>query len=132
MVSVRSLDHVGVNVVDLNAASEFFLELGLEIEGATSLQGKWVGDIIGLEDVHTDLVFMRTPDGSGKLELIKFHSPADDESPRPSAANRLGIRHLAFLVDDLNTIVDKLRDKSFSPIGKVHDYENIFRLCYIR
>lgn len=131
-MSVRSLDHVGINFDDLEAATEFFLDLGLEREGATSLQGEWVGDIIGLEDVHTDLVFMRTPDGNSQLELIKFHSPADDQGPQASAANRLGIRHIAFLVDDLNAIVEKLRSKGIDTVGTVHNYENIYRTCYVR
>ena len=132
MTHVRSLDHVGINVDDLEAATEFFLELGLEIEGTGTNQGEWVGDIIGLKDVNSDLVFLRTPDGSSKIELVKFHTPADNQGPEAAASNRHGIRHLSFLVDDLNALLEKLRAKGFSPMGTVHDYENIFRLCYLR
>ena len=132
MTHVRSLDHIGVNVNDLEAATEFFLDLGLEIEGTGTNQGEWVGEIIGLKDVVSDLVFLRTSDGHNKIELVKFHSPADDQAPEVAASNRLGIRHLSFLVDDLNALLEKLRAKGFHPVGTVHNYENIFRLCYLR
>lgn len=132
MTHVRSLDHIGVNVDDLEAATEFFLDLGLEIEGTATNKGEWVGKIIGLTDVNADIVYLRTPDGSSNLELVKFHTPADKQGPEASAANRLGIRHLAFTVDDLTAILDKLRTKGFNPVGTIHDYENIFRLCYLR
>lgn len=132
MTHVRSLDHIGINVEDLDAATEFFLDLGLEIEGTGTNRGDWVGDIIGLKDVNSDLVFLRTSDGSSKIELVKFHSPVDDQGPEAAGSNRLGIRHLSFLVDDLNALLDKLRSKGFNTIGTVHNYENIFRLCYLR
>lgn len=132
MKHVRSLDHVGVVVNDLEAATEFFLDLGLEREGATSVQGEWVDNVIGLKDVLAEVVWLRTPDGSGKLELSKFHTPADNQGPHAAAANRLGIRHIAFVVDDLDAIVAKLRAKGMNTVGVVHDYNDVFRLCYIR
>jgi catechol 2,3-dioxygenase-like lactoylglutathione lyase family enzyme len=129
---VTILDHIGVVVDDLEAATEFFLDIGLELDGEGSIEGEWVGKIIGLEGVHTDVVYVRTPGGSGKLELIKFRSPPDMEGPHALAANRLGIRHLAFLVDDLDTVLDTLRSKRIETIGTVHNYEDVFRLCYVR
>src|SRR3954465_4271439 len=81
MACVRRLEHVGIVVDDLEAATEFFLDLGLEREGATAVQGEWVDNIVGLKDVQADVVVVRTPDGSGKLELAKFHTPADDQGP---------------------------------------------------
>jgi catechol 2,3-dioxygenase-like lactoylglutathione lyase family enzyme len=132
MTHVRSLDHIGINVDDLEAATEFFLDLGLEIEGTGTNQGDWVGDIIGLRDVNSDLVFLSTPDGSSKIELVKFHTPADNQGPEAAASNRLGIRHLSFVVDDLNALLENLRAKGFNTMGTVHDYENIFRLCFLR
>jgi len=132
MPYVRRLEHVGVIVDDLEAATTFFLDLGLEREGATTVQGEWVDNIVGLKDVRADVVVVRTADGSGKLELAKFHTPADTEGPQASAANRLGIRHILFLVDGLDAIVDELRGKGFNLVGHVQDYEGIFRLCYIR
>jgi catechol 2,3-dioxygenase-like lactoylglutathione lyase family enzyme len=132
MTHVRRLDHIGINVEDLEAATAFFLEIGLEIEGTGTNQGDWVGDIIGLKDVNSDLVFLGAPDGSSKIELVKFHTPADGQGPEAAASNRLGIRHISFLVDDLNTLLEKLRAKGFDTIGTVHDYEDIYRLCYLR
>ncbi len=132
MKHVRSLDHVGVIVDDLDAAIEFFLDLGLEREGAMSMQGELVDNVTGFKGVHTDVAFVRTPDGSGKLELIKFHTPADTQSPEAAPVNRLGIRHIAFVVDDVDAMVEKLRSKGMNTIGKVQDYEDIYRLCYVR
>jgi catechol 2,3-dioxygenase-like lactoylglutathione lyase family enzyme len=132
MPYVRRLEHVGVVVDDLEAATEFFLDLGLEREGATTVEGEWVDNIIGLKDARAEIVMVRTPDGTGKLELAKFHSPADDQGPQAAAANRLGIRHILFAVDGLDEIVDKLRGKGFGLVGKVQDYEGIYRLCYVR
>ena len=131
-MTIQRMEHVGIVVDDLAAATEFFLELGLEREGATTVQGEWVDNVVGLKDVRADVVVVRTPDGSGKLELAKFHTPADDQGPHASAANRLGIRHILFVVDDLYGIVDKLSGKGFTTVGKVQDYENLYRLCYVR
>lgn len=131
-MTIRKLDHVGIIVNDLDAATEFFLDLGLEKQGSMSAQSETVDNIIGLENAHTDVVFVRTPDGAGALELIKFHSHPDDQGPQNAPANRLGLRHIAFAVEDLNGIVAKLRGKGYDLVGKVQDYENVFRLCYVR
>src|SRR4051812_45114769 len=132
MPYVRRLEHVGVIVDDLEAATEFFLDLGLEREGGATVEGEWVDNIVGLKDVRADVVIVQTPDGSGKLELARFHTPADDQVPQPAAANRLGIRHILFAVEGLDAILDKLRAKGFDLVGKVQDYEGIYRLCYVR
>ena len=132
MPYVRRLEHVGIVCKDLEAATEFFLDLGLEQDGATTVGGEWVDNIVGLKDVRADVVMVRTPDGSGKLELSRFHSPVDDQGPRAAPANRLGIRHILFAVDGLDAILDKLRSKGFDTVGKVQDYEGIYRLCYVR
>jgi catechol 2,3-dioxygenase-like lactoylglutathione lyase family enzyme len=130
---VRRLEHVGVVVNDLEAATEFFLDLGLVREGATtSVQGEWVDNIVGLKDVRADIAIVQTPDGSGKLELARFHSPADDQGPDAAPANRLGIRHILFAVEGLDEILDKLRGKGFGLVGQVQDYEGVYRLCYVR
>lgn len=132
MPRVQSFVHVGVVVDDLEAATDFFLDLGLEREGAATVQGDWVDNIVGLKDVHADVVVVRAPDGSGGLELTRFHPPADDQGHQASPANRLGLRHIAFAVDDLNAIVDRLRAKGVDTVGKVQDYEDVYRLCYLR
>ena len=132
MPYVHRLEHVGVVFEDLEAATEFFLDLGLEREGAMTVGGEWVDNIVGLKDVRADVVVVRTPDGSGKLELSKFHTPADDQGPQAAPANRLGIRHILFAVDGLDAILAKLRSKGFDLVGKVQEYENLYRLCYVR
>jgi catechol 2,3-dioxygenase-like lactoylglutathione lyase family enzyme len=121
-MGVRSLDHVGVVVDDLEAAIAFFVDLGLAREGAGTVEGEWVDKVVGLDGVRAEVVFVRTPDGSGKLELIKYHSPSDDGGAHPSAANRLGIRHVSFVVDDLDTVIDGLRSKGLNTVGEVQDY----------
>ena len=120
--TVRRLDHVGVVVDDLAAARSFFGDLGLRVEGEFRVGGDWVDKVVGLRDIDVDAVMMQTPDGHGKLELVKFRAPADDGGPGPSPAhrpairhhpihlgaargNRPGIRHLAFLVDYLDGFV---------------------------
>lgn len=130
-MGVKSLDHVGVVVEDLEAATEFFLGLGLEREGAGSAEGEWVERIIGLDEVRVEFVMVKAPDGSGKLELIKFHSPADEHGARPAPANRPGLRHVALVVDDLNAIVEGLRDRGIDTIGEVVNYEDMFLLTYV-
>lgn len=128
MTHVHRIEHVGIVVRDLDAATTFFLDLGLELEGTTTVGGELVGDIIGLRDVQADVAMFRTPDGSGRLELSRFHSPVDDQEPDAAPANRLGLRHLAFAVDGLDTIVEKLGAET---VGSVVDFAG-YRLCYLR
>ena len=131
-MSILRFDHLGVVVDDLDAVAAFFLALGFEREGGTMVEGETVDRINGLEGVQAEVVIVRTPDRSGRLELVKYHTPADNDGAHPLPANRLGFRHLAFEVNDLNTIVDALRDDGFDTVGEVCDYENIYRLCYVR
>jgi catechol 2,3-dioxygenase-like lactoylglutathione lyase family enzyme len=126
------VDHVGVVVDDLDAVVAFFLFLGFEREGGWTAEGEWVGKIIGLDGVRAEVVMLRAPDGSGKLELSKFHSPADNEGPQPMPSNRLGFRHVSIEVDDVKSIVDGLRDQGFDLVGELCDYDDIYRLCYVR
>lgn len=126
------LDHVGVVVDDLDAVAAFFLDLGFEREGGALVEGEWVDKINGLNGVRAEVVMVRAPDGSGKLELVKYHAPADSEGAHALPANRLGFRHIAIEIDDLNTIVDELRDNDFDTVGEVRDFEDIYRLCYVR
>ena len=123
---------MGVVVGDLDAVAAFFLGLGFESEGRGLVEGKTVDKINGLDGVRAEVMMVRTPDGSGRLELVKYHAPADNEGVRPVPANRLGFRHIALEVKDLNTIVGGLRDQGFETVGEVQDYENTCRLCYVR
>jgi catechol 2,3-dioxygenase-like lactoylglutathione lyase family enzyme len=125
-------DHVGVIVDDLDAAARFFLDLGFERVGGTQVGGDDVDGINGLKGVRAELVMVRTPDGSGTLELVKYHAPADGGTPRAEPANRPGYRHIALEVDDVAALVDGLRAKGFDTVGEVRDYEDSWRLCYVR
>ncbi len=126
------LDHVGVVVDDLDAVATFFLALGFEREGRGVVEGESVDKINGLDGVRAEVMMVRTPDGSGKLELVKYHAPADDKGARPLPANRLGFRHIAIEVKELDTIVEGLRDTGFDTVGEVCDFKDTYRLCYVR
>lgn len=125
-------DHVGVVVDDLDAVAAFFLALGFEREGRGLVEGESVDKINGLDGVRAEVMMVRTPDGSGRLELVKYHAPADNKGAHPLPANRLGFRHIAIEVKDLDAIVEGLRDKGLDTVGEVRDFEDIYRICYVR
>jgi catechol 2,3-dioxygenase-like lactoylglutathione lyase family enzyme len=130
-MTIHRMDHVGVVVDDLAAATEFFVQLGLEPQGEGSVEGRWVDRLVGLEGVRVDFAFVQTPDGHGQLELIKFRSPPAEGDNRQVPANTLGLRHLAFAVDDIDAVVAGLRACG-AELGDVENYEDIYRLCYVR
>lgn len=125
------MHHVGIVVEDLAAAVAFFVELGLELEGEASVEGEWVGRVIGLGDVSSDIVMLRVPDGQGVIELSQFHRP-DVRSEPPAPSNTTGLRHIAFEVDDLDDVIARLAARGAEPVGEVVDYEGVYRLCYVR
>ena len=129
---IERMDHVGVVVEDLAAASSFFAALGLEQQGEGSVEGSWVDRIVGLEGVRTDLAMMQTPDGHSRLELIRFHAPPAEDGSARAPANALGIRHLAFLVDDVDSALEAVRAHGGELVGELERYEDIYRLCYVR
>jgi catechol 2,3-dioxygenase-like lactoylglutathione lyase family enzyme len=131
-MTIQRMDHVGIVVDDLAAATEFFVELGLEPGGEGSVDGRWVDRVVGLEGVRVNFAFMQTPDGHGQLELIKFHAPSHQGDRRYAPANVPGIRHLAFVVDDIDAVVGRLRARGAELVGEVANYEQIYRLCYVR
>ena len=130
-MTVQRMDHVGVIVDDLAAAIEFFVELGLEVQGRFSVDGPSVDRIVGLEGVRNDAAMMQTPDGHGRLELIQFNAPSA-EGDAHAPANTRGLRHLAFAVDDIEDTIARLRTHGAELIGEVVRYEDIFLLCYLR
>ena len=106
-MTIQRMDHVGIIVDDLAAAIDFFVELGLELQGQFSVEGPWVDRIVGLEGVRNDAAMLQTPDGNGRLELIQFHSPPAEGDDRHAPANTLGLRHIAFVVEDIDAVVDR-------------------------
>jgi catechol 2,3-dioxygenase-like lactoylglutathione lyase family enzyme len=126
------MDHVGIVVDDLAAATEFFVELGLVLQGEGSVEGRWADRIVGLEGVRTDLAMLQTPDGNGRLELAKFHSPSNESDNGHAPANQPGIRHVAFLVEDIDAVVAGLRARGAELVGELERYKDIYRLCYVR
>ena len=131
-MTIQRMDHVGIVVDDLAAATEFFVELGLVLEGEGAAEGGWVDRIVGLEGVRTDLVMMETPDGNGRLELTKFHSPSSPGGDRHAPANTPGIRHVTFAVEDIDAVLARLRARGAELVGEVESYKDIYRLCYVR
>src|SRR5580692_8567310 len=104
-MTIQRMDHVGIVVDDLAAATAFFLELGLELQGESPVEGRWVDRVVGLEGVRAEIAMLQTPDGHGRLELTKFHTPSSQRSGRHAPANTPGIRHIAFAVEDIEGIV---------------------------
>jgi catechol 2,3-dioxygenase-like lactoylglutathione lyase family enzyme len=131
-MTIQRMDHVGIVVDDLAAATEFFAELGLELQGQGAVEGRWVDRVVGLEGVRADLAMMQTPDGNGRLELAKFRSPSNQGDNRHAPANTPGIRHIAFAVEDIDAVVASLRARGAELVGEVERYEDSYRLCYVR
>lgn len=132
-MTIQRLDHVSVVVDDLDAAKAFFAELGMELEGEMPIEGEWVDRINGLDGMRIEIAMMRTPDGHGRLELTKFHAPAAiSAEPENAPPNVLGLRSIMFAVDDVDASVDALRAHGGELMGEIVEYEQIYRLCYVR
>jgi catechol 2,3-dioxygenase-like lactoylglutathione lyase family enzyme len=131
-MTIERMDHVGIVVDDLAAATAFFADLGLELNGEASVGGDWVDRVVGLEGVRSEIAMMQTPDGHARLELTKFHSPPQRGGDRHAPANTPGIRHLTFAVDDVDGTLARLRTHGAELVGEVERYEDIYRLCYVR
>src|SRR5215218_5302588 len=132
-MTIKRLDHLSVVVDDLAAASAFFSELGLELEAEAAVEGEWVDRVNGLEGVQVDIVMMRTPDGHGRLELTKFRNPKLVEiEPMIAPPNSLGLRSVMFTVESVDDTVDSLRAHGAELVGEVAEFEDKYRLCYMR
>jgi catechol 2,3-dioxygenase-like lactoylglutathione lyase family enzyme len=129
---IQRMDNVGIVVDDLKAAIAFFVELGLELEGEMTVEGQWVDRCVGLDGVRNDIAMMRTPDGHSRLELIRFHAPPATTAEPNAPVNTLGIRRIMFAVDDIDDALARLRAHSAELIGEVVQYEDKYRLCYLR
>jgi catechol 2,3-dioxygenase-like lactoylglutathione lyase family enzyme len=132
-MSLQRMNNVLIVVEDLEAATAFFAELGMELEGETQVEGPWVDSTVGLDDVRADIAMMRTPDGHGRVELSRFHTPpAVRAEPETAPANALGIRRIMFAVDDVDDVVARLRNHGAELVGEIAQYEDLYRLCFLR
>ena len=132
MVPIRRFDHVGITVADLDTATAFFVGLGFEVEGRTFLEGEFLDTVCGIPGSRTEIVMLRPPDGGTRLELSSFVRP-DHEPGSPTAmANELGLRNVAFEVDDLPGIVDRLAGDGYGLVGGIGEYEGVWRMAYVR
>jgi len=132
-MTIKRMDHVSVVVDDLEAAVAFFAELGMELEGEALIEGPWVDRINAIDGIRVDIAMMRSPDGHGRLELTKFRSPELIEiHPAIAPPNALGLRSVMFTVTSVDDTVARLRAKGGELIGTVEQYEDIYRLCYLR
>jgi len=131
-MAIERMEHVGIVVDDLPGAIEFFVELGLEPRGQGQVEGEWVERIVALDEVNVEFAMLRTPDGHGEIELVKFHSPATKTGDPRAPANTPGLRHLAFLVDDIHAVVADLEARGTKLVGELVRYENSYWLCYVR
>ncbi|MEQ6050959.1 VOC family protein [Lysinibacillus capsici] len=148
-MKIRKIDHVGIIVNDLPAAKAFFLDFGLEVLGEGKVEGEWVKRmerVIGLQDIKEDvaklrtsdsdanleIVMLRTPDGETNIELVKFNTPSNKIGIQHPLTNTLGIQHIAFNVEDIEALVNKLTKKGAELISDIYRYENVYKLCYVR
>lgn len=131
-MALKRMDNVGIVVEDLGAAVEFFRELGLTLEGRAEVEGEWAGRITGLGNQRVEIAMMRTPDGHSRLELSRFLEPAVIADHRRAPVNALGYLRVMFAVDDLDETLERLRPHGAQVVGEVVQYQEAYRLCYIR
>jgi catechol 2,3-dioxygenase-like lactoylglutathione lyase family enzyme len=130
-MKINKIDHIGVVVNDFPAAKAFFLALGLEAQGEGEVEGEWVDRVIGLEHAKVTYAMLRVPDGGANIELIKFHAPLEQSEVQTPFANTPGIRHLAFVIEGIEAVVEKLESRGAEMLGKITNIGS-FKLCYIR
>ena len=131
-MALKRMDNVGIVVEDLGGTIDFFRELGLELEGRGTIEGEWAGRVTGLGDQRVEIAMMRTPDGHSRLELSRFLTPAVAADHRNAPVNALGYLRVMFTVDDIDETLERLRTRGARLVGEVVQYEDAYRLCYIR
>ncbi|MGH7439546.1 MAG: VOC family protein [Polyangiaceae bacterium] len=131
-MTVKRMDNVGIVVESLDTAVAFFAELGLELEGRTMIEGEWAGRVTGLRDQRVEIAMMRTPAGHGRLELSRFLAPPVAADHRNTPVNALGYLRVMFAVEDIDDTVARLRKRGAQLVGEVVQYQDAYRLCYIR
>ena len=131
-MAIKRMDNMGIVVDDLSEAIDFFAELGLELEGRATIEGVWAGRVTGLGDQHVEVAMMRTPDGNSRLELSRFIRPVVVEDHREAPVNALGYLRVMFAVDNLDDTLERVSKRGAQLVGDVVNYEDVYRLCYIR
>jgi catechol 2,3-dioxygenase-like lactoylglutathione lyase family enzyme len=131
-MTVKRMDNVGIVVEDIDAAVEFFTELGLTLEGRMPIEGEWAGRVTGVRGQRVEIAMMRTPDGHGRLELSRFDAPAIASDHRTAPVNSLGYLRVMFTVEDIDDTLARLGKLGATVVDEVVDYEDVYRLCYIR
>ena len=131
-MAVKRMDNVGIVFEDLDAAVEFFKELGLELEGRADIEGEWAGRVTGLGDQHVEIAMMRTPDGHSRLELSRFIRPNVIADNRRAPVNALGYLRVMFAVDNLDDTLKRIAKHGAEVVGEVVNYQDVYKLCYIR
>jgi catechol 2,3-dioxygenase-like lactoylglutathione lyase family enzyme len=130
-MKIRHIDHLGINVEDLDTAKSFFIDLGFTVVGEMAMEGDLLDRVTGLKNARDDLVMLQAPDKQLNIELVKYHHPLDSNGIQPSAANSLGFSHLCFQVEGLDDILDSLQQKGHQLVGEVQTYEDLYKLCYV-
>jgi len=131
-MTVKRMDNVGIVVEDLDAAIEFFIELGLELEGRAEVDGDWADGVTGLRNMQVEMAMMRTPDGHSRLELSRFLAPAVVADHRTAPVNALGYLRVMFAVEDIDDTLARLSNRGAKLVGELVQYKDVYRLCYIR
>ncbi|SFK25932.1 VOC family protein [Lysobacter sp. cf310] len=131
-MTIKRMDNVGIVVEDLDAAIEFYTELGLELEGRAPIEGAWADGVTGLRDMRVEMAMMRTPDGHSRLELSRFLAPPVVADHRNAPVNALGYLRVMFTVEDVDDTLARLRKRGATLVGEVVRYQDVYRLCYIR
>ena len=127
------LDNILIVVEDLEATKAFFVELGMEVDGEMTVEGPFVDQTVGLEDVRADITMLKTPDGGGRVELSRFHTPPGVRlEPEDAPSNALGMRRIMFAVEDVDDVVARLRGHGGELVGEMAQYEETYRLCFVR
>jgi catechol 2,3-dioxygenase-like lactoylglutathione lyase family enzyme len=133
-MTIQRMDNVGIVVDDLDAAVDFFVELGMEVEGRAQIEGRWAGKVVGLDDMRCEIAMMRIPGGvQGRLELSQYHAPvAITPEPAVTPSNTLGLHRVMFAVDDIEDTLARLRPHGGELVGEVARFEDSYLLCYLR
>ena len=132
MPRIRSFDHVGITVADIDKAAAFFVGLGFEVEGRTFMEGEFVDAVIGIPSSRSEILMLRLPDGGTKLELSSFVRPDHEPGSPEAMSTELGLRNIAFEVDDVQAIVDRLAVDGYGLVGGIGQYEDMWRMTYVR